>query len=121
LTVLVAAILIVEALGTAVWMAAHVNGLFTFSALVLVVVAARALVAMLQFTGGWLLFSRRPQAPAIALAAVSSSAVLTTVDVWWRITPSDLDPSHRWVVIGIYLTWSALAWWYLRQLSRRAS
>jgi hypothetical protein len=113
----VASVLIVEALGTALWLAGRLDSLLAFGALVVLFAGARAVVGVLQFTGGWLLFSKRPQAPAFARAAIVSSAVVTTVDVAWRITPSDLDPSHRWIVIVSYLAWSGLVLWYLRQMA----
>jgi hypothetical protein len=58
----------------------------------------------------WLI-EQRPIAVGVARVTLVGSAVLTTLELGWRLAPSNLDPAWRWpVVVG---SWIYAAVWLM--------
>jgi len=83
---------------TSVWIARHLSGLMARDAVTIAVVAARGLVGALALVSGMWLIERRPIAIVSARVTLVASAVLTTLELGWRLAPSNLDPAWRWPV-----------------------
>jgi hypothetical protein len=110
-------LLILEAIVTEIWIAGLLPSLAAYDAVVLVLVVARAIIAAALFMGGWLLLNQRPAAAPIAGPALLVSAGLMTVEIGFRMAPSNLDPTFRWPVVGLYWVYALVASWYLRRQS----
>jgi hypothetical protein len=108
-----AACLLLEGALTVIWLTSLLSTLSVYSGLTLAVIAARGVVGALQLTSGWWLLAARLVAPALAIAAVVASALLTVVEVGLRLSPSNLDPTFRWPFVAVYLLYCALVIWLL--------
>ena len=93
-------LLMIEALVTSVWIARHLSGLMARDAVTIAIVVARGLVGALALVSGMWLIDRRPIGAATARVALVASAVLTTLELGWRLAPSNLDPAWRWPVVA---------------------
>ena len=112
---LLALLLVLEGIATPIWIARLLPSLAAYDALVLVVIVARLVTAAGLFMGGWLLTNQRPAAAPIARAALLVSAVLTTMEIGFRMAPSNLDPTFRWPVVALYWVYALGVSWYLRR------
>ena len=109
LRVVLAPLLIAEALMTSVWIARHLPGLMARDAVTIVVIAARAVIGALGLMSGMWLIERRRIGVGAARVTLIASALLTTLELGWRLAPSNLDPAWRWpAVTGAWIY--ALAW-----------
>ena len=113
-------LLMIEALVTSVWIARHLSGLMARDGVTIAVVAARALVGALALVSGMWLIERRPIAVATARLTLVASAVLTTLELGWRLAPSNLDPAWRWPVVAASWIY-ALAWLIVLRRSTSAA
>ncbi len=121
---IVALLFLVEAALTIAWLTSLLSTIRIYGGVTLTLMAARAVVAALQFSG-WMLLSRaqgasaapRPGIP-IAGIAIIASALLTTVEVGWRLTPSNLDPTFRWPFIAGYWVYAAAVIGVLARVAR---
>lgn len=94
---------------TSAWIARHLPGLTSRAGVTIVIVAARAIVGALGLVSGMWLIERRPIAIVTARVTLVASAVLTTLELGWRLAPSNLDPA--WRVPFIAGSWIyALVW-----------
>ena len=111
----VAFLLILQAAITSVWVAGHLSGLGGYDAIVIVAFVARAMVGALQLMSGWWLLDNRSIAFTLARVALVSSALLTTIELGWRIASTNLD--HAWRTPAIIGEWiyAAIALWFLRR------
>ena len=114
---LAAFLLIIDALLTGVWLANLLPVLAAYDLVVIVLLIARGLTAAALFMGGWLLLGNRPAATAIAGGALIVSAALITIEIGFRQTPSNLDPTFRWPFVVLYWTYALLLRWYFRHRS----
>jgi hypothetical protein len=106
-------LLIIDALLTGVWLANQLPMIAAHDPLVIVLLLARSLTAAALFMGGWLLLGDRPAAAPIARSALLVSAALITVEIGFRQTPSNLDPTFRWPVVVLYWLYALAIRWYL--------
>jgi hypothetical protein len=104
---LLGSLLILEALGTGIWVANVVPMLAAIGAVAVAMLIARMLVGALQFVSGWLLFAGRPPATTLAIAALGLSAALVVLEFGFRLAPIDQDPEYRWLIAGVYGAYSA--------------
>lgn len=100
LRVVLAPLLIVEALMTSLWIARHLPGLMARDSVTVVLLAIRAMVGALALVSGMWLIERRPIGAATARVTLVASAALTTLELGWRLAPSNLDPAWRIPVIA---------------------
>lgn len=111
----VALALVAEGLLTALWVAGRLPTLVIYSPLTILIIGVRAIVGALQFASGWMLIRRVPPAAIFAKAALIASATLLTIELGAEITPTNLFPSYRWPVIGVYWVYVGVASWVLRR------
>jgi hypothetical protein len=119
LRLLPASLLLVEALSTGLRLASLVSTLVVYGPVALGMLALRGLVGAAQFTGGWLLLSERPTAAPIARMALLASAALTTLEIGFRLAPTNQDPSLRWYLVAVYWAYTLAMTWFLGRLEKR--
>jgi hypothetical protein len=118
LTNLLAALLILEAFGSAHALAGILPGLGAYGVLAILLLAARLIIAAGQLVAGVRLWRREPSANALARAVLAASAVLLTVEIGWRLAPTNSDPTFRWWFVGGYWIYAAIAISWLRRAAR---
>ena len=84
-----------------------------YDALAIALILVRAVVNILQFTGGWLLANRRPPGVVFARWALVVGAVLTIFDVGLQLAPTDIYYWYRWHVTLAYGLYAVAAIWCL--------
>lgn len=99
---LVATALVVDGLLSALWVARLVPVVAAYDPLVLLLILARGLVSALLITAGSMLFRAAPPGPLFARSAVLTSALLLTLEIGFRLSPSSLFPSYRWPAVAGY-------------------
>jgi len=99
---LLAVLLLAEVVRTAFWIAALLPSLGWRGHWILLLVVARAGVGALQIASSVLLFEERARGVRLAPIALISSALLLTLEIGFRLAPSDVDPSFRWWIVGAY-------------------
>ena len=100
-----AALLILDGLGTAVRLTSLLPTLGVYAPIALTLLAARALIAALQFTSGWMLWDDRPPAAPLAIVSLVASALLAIPETGLRLAPTNIDPTFKWWAVigyGIY-------------------
>jgi hypothetical protein len=115
-----AVLLSIEGLGSGVWVAGLLPSLPGRNAIAVVLVLARGLVGAMQFAGGWMLLTRRLPASSFAQAAFIASAVLATLESGFRLAPTNLEPTYRWIWVGVYCVYALGMAWYVRIAMRDA-
>ena len=117
-TRLLASALIAESMFGALRVANLISQLGTYDSIAVTLILARGLLCALQFTGGWLLASRRPQGFALAPWAFVGAALITPFDVGMGLAPTPVYPWLRWQVTIGYEIYAILALLFLRARSR---
>ena len=102
------ALLILESFGTAVHLARLLPTLVVYGPVALMLMAARALVAALQFTSGWMLWDDRPPARPIAMFSLAASALLAIPEIGLRLAPTNIDPTFKWWTVIVYAIYAAV-------------
>src|SRR6476646_6093150 len=98
----VALLLIAEGVWTLMWLTQLLSSLGWRDKSSVALILARGVVGAMQLTTGWALASRRPSALALARWVLLVSAGLLTIEIGWRLTPTDLDPTYRWPLVLAY-------------------
>ena len=111
---LIAFLLIAEALTGALRVAGLLPRLGGYDAVAVALILARGGLGVLQFTGGWLIATHRPQGRVIAGWALIGGAVLTPVDVGLGLAPTSIYPWYRWRFTIAYVAYALLAWRLIR-------
>ena len=105
-----AVLLIGEALLTAAWLATRLPVLAIYGGTELLMIGLRALVAILLCAAASMWIRRLSPAPAFTRGAVLSSAGLLTLELGLRLAPTSLFPAFRWpVVMGYWVYALAVA------------
>ncbi len=112
---LLAFLLIAEGVYTLFWLVQLLPSLGWRYALSVALIAARGVVGAMQLSTGWGLSSRRLSALSIAPWVLAASAALLTIELGGQLTPTNLDPTFRWPVVGAYWIYCAIAIWLLRR------
>lgn len=97
--------LMVDGLATALWFTTLLSSLGTREPLSVAAILARVGVGALCVIAGWLVTQRRPPGDTLAPIAAAATALVVTAGMVWRLIPTNLDPSFRLPVAGLY--WSA--------------
>jgi hypothetical protein len=111
----VALLLIAEGVWTLMWLTQLLSSLGWRDKSSVALILARGVVGAMQLTTGWGLASRRPPALALARWVLLVSAVLFTVEICWRLTPTDLDPTYRWPLVVAYWVYALVAFLFVRR------
>lgn len=99
--------LMVDGLATALWFTTLLSSLGTREPISVAAILARLGVGALCVIAGWLVTQRRPPGDALAPIAAAATALLVTAGTVWRLIPTNLDPTWRLPVAGLY--WCAAA------------
>lgn len=83
-------------------------------------IVLRGLLGPLQFIGGWLLASRRPQGFVLSRWAFVCAALITPFDVGMGLAPTSVYPWLRWQVTIGYCIYAIAAALYLSHVKREA-
>src|SRR5262245_5912461 len=110
---ILALLLIAEGVWTLVWLTQLLSSLGWRDKSSVAAILARGIIGAMQLSTGWGLASRRPSAVSLARYVLLLSAVLLTIEIGWRLTPTDLDPTYRWLVVLVYWVYASAAIWYL--------
>src|SRR6476660_2671179 len=62
-----------------------------------------------------ILARRRSSALPLARWVLLVSAVLFTLEIGWRLTPTDLDPTYRWPLVLAYWVYAVVAFLFVRR------
>jgi len=111
----VALLLIAEGVWTLMWLTQLLSSLGWRDKSSVALILARGVVGAMQLTTGWGLAGMRPSALPLARWVVLVSAVLSTLEIGWRLTPTDLDPTYRWPLVLAYWVYALGAVWVLRR------
>ena len=85
-----------------------------YDAVAVALIVARGLLGALQFIGGWLLATRRPQGFGLSQWAFAGAALITPFDVGLGLAPTSIYPWLRWQFTIAYDVYAIAAWFYLR-------
>ena len=80
----------------------------------LALILARGLAGALQFAGGWLLATRRPQGVVLAQWGLAGGALLTILGVGFGLAPTSIYHWLRWQVTGAYCVYATGAILFLQ-------
>jgi hypothetical protein len=94
--------LMVDGLATALWFTTLLGSLGTRDRLSVAMILSRVFAAALCVIAGWLVTQRRPPGDALAIVAAGMTALLVTAGTVWRLIPTNLDPTWRLPVAGLY-------------------
>jgi hypothetical protein len=119
LTRLIAFLLIAESMFGAVRVAGLVPRLGEYDAIAVIFILLRGVVDAVQFAGGWMLASTRPQGFALAQWGFVAAAGLTVFDVGFNLAPTDIYYWMRWQVTVGYAVYALAAAAYLRAQRRK--
>jgi hypothetical protein len=112
---LVAGWFLLEAVGTAVWIATLLPTMADRDLGTWILVGARGGVGALEMAVGVMLGDLRAAVPANALWLPIASAALVVFEVGFRLAPTNLDPTFRWWFVGAYGMAAALIAGWLSQ------
>ena len=115
---LIAALLIAEAMWTVPRLAAVVYTIAAYDPVAIGLIAARACVTAAQLTAATLLVQRRPPARPIARIALVAAAVLLTLEAGFNLAPSAVYPFWRWQIVTVYWLYVVVAVWWLKSVDR---
>jgi hypothetical protein len=104
-----AALLLGEACWTALWIARLLPTLAAREWPTLAVLALRSGVGLLQSAAGFGMVQRLAWASRVARLSFLVSAVVLTLELGARVTPTNVFPSHRWPLVAAYWIYAALA------------
>jgi len=114
ITRLLAFALIAEAMFGALRTAGLISQLGVYDPVAVALIILRGLLGALQFVGGWLLASRRPQGFGLSRWAFAAAAIVTLFDVGMGLAPTSIYPwLRRQVTIG-YAVYAIAAIVFLR-------
>jgi hypothetical protein len=108
-TAILPTLLLLEAALSGLWIWSLVPGLTGRGVLTLAIVAARAIVSVAQIASSWCLRVHRPFAASLARPTLLAAGVLMTLEVGFRLAPTNVDPSFTWPIVGGYWAYVALA------------
>lgn len=112
-------LLLFEAVLTGMWIARLLPTIGIYDVVALIVMANRAVVGAAELLAWWLIRTKRPLAIPLTRIVLVASAVLTTLEIGWRLAPSNIDPAWRWWYVGGYWVYASFWLVYLRPKSDR--
>jgi len=112
--VVVGLALVAESALTALWMTGLLPTLAVYDDVTLALIALRVIVALVGFAAGVMLLRGQAPGPLFARVALLVSAPLQTVEIGFRLTPSNLFPDYRWPVVAAYWVYACVALWIVR-------
>ena len=98
-----------------------ISRLGTYDAVAVALILLRGALGALQFIGGWLLASRRPQGYLLAQWAFAAAALTTPFDVGMGLAPTSVYPWLRLQVTIAYALYATAAILFLQRVKGRTS
>jgi hypothetical protein len=95
-------VLLLEGLSSALRFVTRLSVLIVYPPVTLAFATARVIVAIQQFSAGWMVTGRRPAGAVFARWALAQSAVLVTLEIGFGFAPTSLFPAYRWWAVGAY-------------------
>jgi hypothetical protein len=117
---LIAFLLILEAMFAGLYLVNQIDQLGMNGPVALALILARGLAGALQFAGGWLLATRRPQGVVLAQWGLAAGAVITIIGVGFNLAPTSIYHWLRWQVTGVYCLYAAGAILLVRKTNSEA-
>jgi hypothetical protein len=102
-------LLLLEAAFSGMWIWGLLPGIAARDMTTLVLVSTRAAVSVFQMISFWCLRTDRPFAAILSQRTLLAAGILMTLEVGFRLAPTNLDPSFRWHVVIAYWAYVALA------------
>ena len=106
--------ILIEVLLASLWIVQLLPSLAYRGALSCVLIGARAVLTAVEFMAARLLMKGEAAAPILARRVLLASACLMTLEVGFRLTPTNLDPTFKWWIVGSYWLYVLAAWLMLR-------
>ena len=107
--VIVASLLLLEGLSTGVTTVTRLPSLALYPALTMAILAARAVVGVMQFAGGWMLLRGQLPGAFFGRVALLASAALITLELGFDLAPTSLFHTYHWPVVIAYWAYALLA------------
>jgi hypothetical protein len=101
-------VLLVEGLSTGVRVTARLPVLPAYPWLTILLTVLRVAVALQQFTAGWMVLGDRPPGARLARWAYAESTMLLSLELGFRLAPSNIFPAYRWWFVGLYAMYSVI-------------
>jgi hypothetical protein len=115
----VASCLVVEVVVTGSWLASALPMLPVYGWLTLMMIAARVTATAIQSAAIYGLVEHNATGPGLCAIAFPTSAVVLTLELGARLTPSNVFPSHRWPIVGMYWLYAVAGTLLSRRLQIR--
>ena len=80
---------------------------------------ARAVITALELIAAASLSNAREARLLLAGRVLLGSAGLLTLELGFRLAPSNLDPTFRWWIVGGYWAYALVVQWGARRITRR--
>jgi hypothetical protein len=89
---LIAFALIFEAMFAGLYVANLIPQIGIYHAIAIALIVARGLLGAVQFVGGWLIATHRPQGATLAQWGLAGGAIVTILGVGFDLAPSSIYP-----------------------------
>jgi hypothetical protein len=115
----VASCLVVEVVVTGSWLASALPMLPVYGWATLLMIAARVIATASQSAAIYGLVEHNTTGPDLSATAFLTSAVVLTLELGTRLAPSNVFPSHRWPIVGMYWLYALAGTLLSRRLQTR--
>jgi hypothetical protein len=119
-TKIFALLLVVEGLASALRATTRLSAFMVYPGAAVFFMALRLVVAVEQFTAGWMAMDGRPFARTFAPWVYLQSAVLVTFELGFRMAPTNLFPAYRWWAVALYWIYAVAGMYSFRRCDRAA-
>jgi len=89
-----------------------------YDAIALALIFLRGLIGAVQFAGGWLLATHRPQGALFAQWGLAGGAIVTILGVGFDLAPTSIYHWLRWQATGVYCLYALASIVLLRARGR---
>jgi len=116
---IVRALLLVEALSGAVWLARLLPGLPVRAGVTSMLILLRAAISVAQVASFILLARQSSAGRRWGRFSLLASALLIVPELGGRLAPTNTDPTYRWHFVAAYWIYAAVGWMVLRERPSR--
>jgi hypothetical protein len=102
-------LLLLEAALSALWIWGLVPGFPARDMATIAIVSTRGVVSVFQMVSSWCLRTGRPFAATLTQRTLVAAGLLMTLEIGFRLAPTNLDPTFTWHVVIAYWAYVALA------------
>jgi hypothetical protein len=110
----VRALLLLEALSGALWIARLLPGLPARAGVTSMLVLLRAAISVAQVASFILLVRQNSAGLRWGRVSLLASALVIVPELGWRLAPTNTDPTYRWHYVAAYWMYAAVGWMVLR-------